>query len=68
MGSTGWMKLCSLISQYLIWLAILMDTVFQELDGTFSRRIVMDLTAWNESAMVVQVANHPFIAIGHFEV
>ena len=62
------MELSSLVSQYLIRLTVLMDAILQQMDGMFPRRVVMNLAAWNESAVVIQVTDHPFIVYGHLEV
>ena len=62
------MELCSLIRQYLIWLAILVDAIFQQMGGVFSCGVVMDLAAWNESSVIVQVTDHPFVFLSHLEV
>jgi len=62
------MILGSLVSQDLIRLTMFMNAIFQQLDGVFTCRVVVDLAAWNISAVIVQVAYHPFICLGHFEV
>ena len=33
-----------------------------------TRRIVVNLAAWYESAVIVQIAYHPLIVIGHLEI
>jgi hypothetical protein len=62
------MELCSLIRQYLHWLATLVDAILQQMDGMFACWGVMDLAAWNESTMIVQVTDHPFVAFCELEV
>jgi hypothetical protein len=62
------MELCSLIRQYLVQLAILVDAILQQMDGMFACWGVMDIAAWNESTVIVQVTDHPFIFLSHLEV
>ena len=62
------MELRALIGQDLVWLTVLVDAVLQEPHGVFVCGVVVDLAAWNVSAVIIQVAYHPFIVIGHFEV
>ena len=62
------MELESFISQYLIWFAILVDAMLQQLNRAFTRWAMMDLAAGNGSAVIVQVAYHPLILLSHFEV
>ena len=68
MVSAGWMELRSLIRQYLVRLAILVDAILQQMDGMFACWVVMDIAAWNESTVIVQVTDHPLVLIGHLEV
>jgi hypothetical protein len=62
------MELGSLVCQYLVWFTVLVDAILKEMDSLLACRIAMDLAAWNVSAVVIQVTDHPFIAIGHLEV
>ena len=63
-----WVKLSTLIRQYLVRLAVLVDAILQEVDSTFPRAVVVDLAAWNKSNMIVQLGDHPFVLICKLEV